>query len=288
LRWLPQGLPSAAASYFVNTLGYATVSSFMLRASMERVGGAVACYIVLFAGWIYLSRASLKDRGLILPSLYVLFGLALSISSGRVGGGSTYFLDLAAGLSVIVGLMWARGTRALTSPASVRAFAALAALQLALATYGILPGIFTGEMPALSQLGGKTRATLLSDAAIAEAFGSSSGMILCREPAFGIGTNAQNAGPDLYKLNQLMNAGVVSRAVLLEPIREKRFSLVIVPDEERTWRLFHDDVLAAIDSNYELSWAKCGQRFFAPRSGPAASGAVGEQPRTPAGIPDMD
>lgn len=66
--------------------------------------------------------------------------------------------------------------------------------------------------------------------------------------------------------------GVALRAKL-KPVRQQRFSMVILPGTSRSkgrWTLFDDEMRAAVRENYELAYEVHGNLFFSPK------GAVGD------------
>jgi hypothetical protein len=65
-------------------------------------------------------------------------------------------------------------------------------------------------------------------------------------------------------LDHLIEGGVVPSEVLLEPVRRRRFSLVILPRREGSWGLFTDDIGKAVEENYTFEYETAAGLFYSP------------------------
>jgi 4-amino-4-deoxy-L-arabinose transferase-like glycosyltransferase len=240
--------------YIVNTLYYAFTGPFAVRMSIQGVAIAVVLYGAPMLGWLYYAAMSLKDKRLLLPVAYVFFGLLLACTSGKVGASRSYFFDLTAALSIIVGLLWAGVRARLLQGGATPLILAGTGLQVTL----IGVGMFFG----LSVKGERTASDLAHDTAVFEAFNSVTGMILYREPGFDIDAVAENVSNDTYKLSQLIRDSAVPSDKLIAPVRDRAFSMIIMRKKEDSWTLFTSQLRGEVMSNYDVSYEKFGEAFL--------------------------
>ena len=243
--------------FIVNTLYYAFTGPFDARMSLYRVTITAVLYAAPIAAWIVYAWKCFKDKRLRLPVLYVFFALVLACTSGKVGASRSYFFDMAAALSIIVGLLWARVNSRIIAGRVPAWLVAAIGFQMFLIGVAFSYG--------LSVTGERTRSDFEHDAAVVEAFDSNEGMILYREPGFDINTTAQNVSNDTYKLSQLIRDGVLSSDILVKPVREKAFSMVIMRDKETAWKLFTDELRGEVLANYEVLYETAGEVFLVPK-----------------------
>ncbi len=243
--------------YFINTLRYASIAPLEIHRSFRHIAVTLALYIVPMAAWPVLAVKSIKDRRLLLVALYGFFGLLMAFMSGKVGASRSYLFDLAAALSLVVGLLWVK-VEALSRAGKISfAVAAVITVQVFLAAVGANYrfGIY----------GDKTNSDFLADTAIHEAFQTTDGMIFLRAPGFTIGSRAEGASDDFYKMTQMIEAGALTEEVFLKPVREKKFAMVIMPVDEGPWILFSPAIQDAITEHYKIESEVYGQLFLVPR-----------------------
>jgi hypothetical protein len=254
-------------AYFVNAYQYVGVAPFDVRDMVRRVGAACFFFITPLVVWTFMLARSLRDRKLLLPVLYVFFALLTGLSSGREGACRLYWCDFSAGMAIIVGLLWVG--------VAARAKAGTLTLPI-LAVFAVQAAIFMfGTWHGSKLLGVKPPDVLRREAAVAEAFKENSGIILCRYSGVEVGGRAENCTSDIFKLTHLIDAGLVSRSILLEGIRQERFSMVIMPKVEHNWIVFTDDMRQAVQQNYTVKYEAYGDLFFVPRQ---ADGRSQEMP----------
>ena len=260
--------------YFTNALYYARVTPFHALRGLHRLALAAAFAPVILAGWAVLAWQARRTGSLILPAAYVLFGLLVGLAAGSVGSSIAYFFDLAAALSIVCGLLWARALAAFEG-SWARTAAALAAFQLAVTAAGVLP-VAPRRMPwsNVKPLGNKTARDLAEDRAVAGAFRTGTGIVFHRAAGYAIGTRAVEAANDAYKLKQLIGEGVLPADLFTQPIRNRAFSTIIVPKDEGPWHLFSEQLHEAIEEHYVLDHESANHLFYVPRM-PATGGAPG-------------
>jgi hypothetical protein len=253
--------------YFVDTLRYASIAPLELHRSFSHVGVTVAIYFAPVIGWFALARKALRDRSLLLLVAYAVFGGLLAFMSGKVGASRSYLFDFAAALSIIVGYAWAYVESRLMAGKFTFPLAAIVILQVFLMAVGTTCG--------LSPFGDRTRNDFLHDAEIAEAIEDGHGVIFTREAGFGFGAKAEPLTDDSYKIMQMIEAGEFSPEILLAPIRERVFPMVIMPANEKPWKFFSDELRQAVFDNYVLKREAYGELFLVPREeGGGANGAI--------------
>jgi hypothetical protein len=260
--WLFFGRP-----YLVDTLRYASIAPLELHRSFSHVGVTVAIYFAPVIGWFALARKALRDRSLLLPVAYAVFGGLLAFMSGRVGASRSYLFDFAAALSIVAGYAWAHVESRLMAGRLTLPLAAIVVLQVFL--------MAVGTTYRLSPFGDRTRSDFLHDAEIAEAVEDGHGVIFTRETGYGFGAKAEPLTDDPYKIMQMIEAGEFGPEILLAPMRERAFSMVIMPVDEQPWKFFSDELRQAVVDNYVLKREVCGELFLVPREeGGGVNGAI--------------
>ncbi|MHC4712783.1 MAG: hypothetical protein ACYTAN_05855 [Planctomycetota bacterium] len=243
-------------AYFLNAFVYATRNPFYPHRGIMATATAVCFYAVPVAGWLFLCVRALREKRHLLPVLYVLFAFAPAFASGKMGANRGYFFDFAAGISIMVGLLWARvaareALRRITFPVVTAVVLQLLLAALA-TTYGISPV-------------GQRDPSRFEDAnELESAFASHKGMVFCRWPGFDVEHGSRNVSNDLYQLHILTTAGVFPEEMLLAPLRERVYTLVIVSKKEPTWKLFKGSVLDTVKEHYELAHQSEELEFYVP------------------------
>lgn len=252
-------------AYFVNTFSYVRFAPFYVSTMVRRVGAAIVVFAAPFGWWLYMAAKSYRRRRLLLVVLYVLFALSVALTSGRDGAGRQYLFEFAAGMGIVSGLLWkAIAVRARESrlgwPVTVAA-----ALQLCLFLGGSLHGShFPGAMD---------KRFRERQAGVAKAFRENSGIMVSAYNAMDVGAESRNFTSDPFKFAQLVQAGVISKEKFVEPIRQRLFSMIILPGVDQSkgqWMLFDERTRETVAANYDFAYEVHGNLFFLPK------GAVGD------------
>jgi 4-amino-4-deoxy-L-arabinose transferase-like glycosyltransferase len=244
-------------AYFVNTFTYASVAPFVLGQATERVAYAAVLYFVPFMGLTVLVAMAFRDKHLLLPVLYTIFGLVAAFGSGREGASRSYFFDLAAGLSIMLGLLWPAAVACVRARIYSSLVYAIAALQAALLVVGMLYGVW--------RFGDHTQSDIRRDAAIQAAYREHPGMILSYDQGFCLGTNAENISTDVYKLSQLVQSGVISRDIFIAPIRNRQFSMIVLPRGSQPWLVMGGDLRREVWKHYRIDHENRSHTFLVPK-----------------------
>lgn len=245
--------------YFVNACWYVGIAPFDALVTVRRALTAFVFFAAPLAAWAFWLARSLTERRPPLWALYVFFALLVALSSGRQGAGRQYWFDFSAGMSIAVGLLWARAEARAKAGRLTRPVVAVFALQAAIFALGTWHG---SGIP-----GAKDPAVLRREEAVARAFRENSGIILCRYSGLEVGGTAANCSSDIFKLIHLIDAGIVPRSILLDGVRQERFSMVIMPEVERNFVVFTDDMKQAVAQHYVVKHEASGNIFLVPLGG---------------------
>ena len=249
--------------FFVNTFSYAGKAAYDALFAARGMALLVTLSIVPFAAWLVFAVRARREPRLLLPALYGAFGFCIALTSGRVGASRSYYFDFVAALAVFAGYLWAAAEARLAAGRSRRLIAALVLLQVAL--------IAVGVVYKLRPLGDPTRSTFLQDREVRLVFFERSGIILARDAGFDLDAPSVGASNDPYKLQQLIEAGVVPPDAVRRHVSAKRFSAIVVPDKKATVTPFDDDTMREVLANYRLLRAAHGISVYVPIEEPAGA-----------------
>jgi hypothetical protein len=244
-------------AFVLNTFTYASVAPIELAVSLVRIFQVVAAAFVPFLAWTALAYRSCTERRYLLPVLYTGFGLVFALASGREGASRAYMFDFVAGMAIAVGLAWPAICRQVRSAALFSPIMAIATAQLAL--------IIAAPLYGLPRMGGPSPDARLRDAAIREAYlAAPHGIVFSYRMGLSLGTQSENLAVDVFKLSQLVRAGVLPREVLLGPIRDKLIAMVIMPVRASEDSLFPGYLRDAILRAYRVKDEKFGDWYLVP------------------------
>lgn len=244
-------------AFFVNAFQYAGVAHFNKRWAVTRVEDFMLANFAPVAAWLVFATMAWHRKRLLLPVLYVFFGFLASFSVGRVGASRSYFFDFAAGLSLIVGLLWP----SVVAQTKMRAAATLTIAVTAAQIVAIMTGVWLGHW----RLGDRTPVDLEHDAAISEAYMNNTGTVLCRDQGFAVAARADSLAIDMFKLWQLVQAGVVPREVFLRPVRNHEFPMIVMLNYDDKGKLFTGYLREAVIKYYRLAYVKHDNFYMIPR-----------------------
>jgi len=243
-------------AFFTDVLMYVGVADFKFGVGAQRVADTAMLCIAPFAAWVIYATVAWRDKRLLLPVLYTLFGFLSAFTNGRDGASRSYMFDFVAGLSIMLGLMWPAAMRRAKTARFVPPVLLIAAVQAVF--------IFAGFTHNFWRLCDKTRYDLRHDAALSTAYKTHSGMVFCCHQGFAPGARAENLANDLFKLGQMVNAGVVSRDVFLKPIRNREFSMIIMDERDSPRLLFTGYLREAVLKYYTVEHEEYGELFLVP------------------------
>ncbi len=256
-------------AFFVNTLSYGVTGPFYLTAAVRHVGATVVFYPAAFLA----AAGALFDRKrpllrFLLPA-YLLLGGMLAFTAGREGGSKAYSFDLAVVLALSLGLFWPRIEAFLTAPRAPRAATAVALfvfLQLGAVSLGVAEIVEFGETSRMLRGAwpeGKHSAR--------RAFFAREGLVLSRYAGYDLGAPGRNFTTDPHRLGWLLEAGVVDRAPLVDAVKSRMFSAVVIPIGKSHWKIFDEDLKAVVRENYSLQRTFGNDEYYlAPASTAAA------------------
>ena len=246
-------------AFFINTFVYNAVPvPFDARLALSAGAITAVLYWAPVAGAVTEAARGLAARRAPLAVLYVFFGAVAAEAIGREGAFRGYFFDLAAGLSIMLGLMWPSVVTAARERPYRLGVCVAAGVQAIL----IVVGAFY-RLPPSEQ---ERRDGFRRDALIAAAYREHPGVVLSSDQGFCLGTRTENISTDVYKLNQLVSTGRLSRDLVLNPIRQRRFSLIILPKADDRWVFFRDDFREEIERRYGVESESATDIFLVPRS----------------------
>lgn len=221
--------------------------------------------IVLLAGWQVVRAVRSRSVGPF--DLYWLASLGLAVSVGKWGAGESYFLAPIAASAVLAGLTIARlREEAERRPTLLAVVGGLLLLQGLLFAHGPLyrlGPLFVdrgAQASVLSRWPGE--AEVKSAADLVELLGRADGPVLLEDPSYGLAVGKEVVGNATH-LRNLHQAGAWSPDRLVEDLRERRFSWVVLNAE-----LYPEPILEAIGryyylyEEYEINGTR--QRLFAP------------------------
>ncbi|MHC4712782.1 MAG: ArnT family glycosyltransferase [Planctomycetota bacterium] len=245
-------------AYLVNIFRYASIAPFLWSNALYSVGVTLVLYFVPVISGFFFARRAFRDPRLILPVVYFAFAFVTAFAVGRLGASRSYLFDLAAALSILVALVWRRVME------KARWGRLNVFLGLVLVAQLFLIALGTGYR--LRPHGDKTRSDLAKDIAISEAFQSTDGVILTRETGFYFNSRAKPMSNDPYKIYLMINAGYIPPDTLSAPVRDKDFSLVIMPLAKEPWALFEEGLRREVLLHYEPVKEASGLLFLTPRT----------------------
>ena len=221
--------------------------------------------MVVLAGW-QVVRA-VRGRTLGPFELYWLLSLGLAVSVGKWGAGESYFLASIAASAVLAGEVVARLRQgADLRPALLAVAGVLILLQGLLFTHGPLyrlGPLFVdrgAQASVLSRWPGEPEVKSAAD--LVALLKQAEGPVLLEDPSYGLVAGKEVVGNATH-LRNLHQAGVWSPDELIDDLRERRFSWVVLNAE-----LYPEPVLEAIGryyylyEEYEINGTR--QRVFAP------------------------
>lgn len=221
--------------------------------------------LVLLSGWQVVRAVRARSVGPF--ELYWLASLGLAVSVGKWGAGESYFLAPIAASAVLAGVTIA-GLRKESDrqPARLAVVGGLLLLQGLLYAHGPLHRLGTpfvdrgAQASVLSRWPGE--AEVASAADLVDLLERAEGPVLLEDPSYGLAVGKEVVGNATH-LRNLYHAGVWSPEALVEDLRERRFSWVVLNAE-----LYPEPVLEAIGryyylyEEYEVNGTR--QRLFAP------------------------
>jgi len=249
-------------AYFLNAYSYISTAPVVLKHSLVRTAIVIVLYVVPFAAAVRWSRQVRHNRRLILPTAYLFFALLLTLTSGKIGASRSYFFDLACALSIFVGLLWAKFVLTSRAGKLTGAMVVGVVLQLFLTCVGTLYH--------LSPSGDLSEAGLQRDRKISRVYEESCGLVLTRDHGFGLGTNSQNLGSDLYQLTLMIEANRFPLDLCTAPLKNGSVSTVIMPEEEGSWVLFGPELRELVKKNYRPLRSFGCETVYVPKTGEKA------------------
>jgi hypothetical protein len=243
------------------------VNPFDPKQALEYYRNFLEIHLVLvgLAGWQVVRAARARRVGPF--EIYWLLSLGLAVSVGKWGAGESYFLAPIAASAVLAGDALARLHRdAEARPALLALAGGLLLLQGLLFAHGPLyrlGPIFVdrgAQASVLSRWPGE--AEVKSAAELVDTLERAEGPVLQEDPSYGLAVGKEVVGNATH-LRNLHQAGAWSPDSLVDDLRERRFSWVVLNAE-----LYPEPVLAAIGryyylyEEYEINGTR--QRLFAP------------------------
>ncbi|HZO26386.1 MAG TPA: hypothetical protein VFH48_10405, partial [Chloroflexota bacterium] len=221
--------------------------------------------MVGLAGWQLVRNV--RDRSVGPFELYWLLSLGLAVSVGKWGAGESYFLAPIAASAVLAGEAIARIRQdAELRPRLLAVLGGLLLLQGLLFAHGPLYRLGPmfvdrgAQASVLSRWPGE--AEVRSAADLLELLQQAPGPVLLEDPSYGLVAGKEVIGNATH-LRNLYQAGAWSPDALVDDLRERRFSWVVLNAE-----LYPEPILEAIGryyylyEEYEINGTR--QRVFAP------------------------
>ncbi|MGE3909349.1 MAG: hypothetical protein AB7K36_08360 [Chloroflexota bacterium] len=205
--------------------------------------------VVALAAW-HLVRA-VRQRRVSALEIYLMLSLGLAISVGKWGAGESYFLAPIAASAVLAGLSLAQLHRQGESkPWLLVGIGGLLTVQALLFSHGPLyrlGPLFAdrgAQASVLSRWPGQSEVSAAAD--LVTLLRNAEGPVLLEDPSYGLVAGKEVVGNATH-LRNLYQAGAWSPDSLVDDVRERRFSWVVLDAQ-----LYPEPVLAAIGKYYYL------------------------------------
>lgn len=213
--------------------------------------------ILLLIAAAFLLLAPGRVHSWLLLSPYLVGASLSSLMIGKIGSNVNYFLELSAALSLTAGAVLAWNRQRHWLRAGLLLLLTFQVGQLVRTTMDDYAGplkerlAFQGEIRKLEEIVANTEGTVLAD----EYMGlvTLQGRPLYIQP---------------FEVTQLANAGLWDQTALLESIRNREFSLVLIhhfPDFAVYKERWTPEMLSAIDRNYRLAHLLADTHVYRPR-----------------------